>query len=210
MCSISSCKNQYYARMFCKMHYARFRRHGDPNIKFQSRSCSILGCNKKYFGKGYCPMHYQRVRFHGDPHYADKLRNKNRICSIKNCDRKHDTGGLCAKHYMQERRKDPIYKEKHRLYMKTYNMNNPSSGGCYSYDLQDAMNNVRIRDNNTCQWYGCGITNREISIHVHHIFPRNEYPELELVEQYMICYCKEHHSLWHYKRGDKYFKFIKK
>ena len=52
------------------------------------------------------------------------------------------------------------------------------------------------------QWYGCGLTNKEAIIHVHHIFPRKEYPELASVEQYMICYCWEHHNLWHKKRRD--------
>lgn len=85
---------------------------------------------------------------------------------------------------------------------------NPSSNRSYPLDLQDAMNNVRKRDNNTCQWQGCGLTHKQVPIHVHHIFPRNEYPDLELVEQYMICYCANHHGLWHRYRGDNYANFI--
>lgn len=85
---------------------------------------------------------------------------------------------------------------------------NPHSNRSADPELQLAMNSVRIRDKNTCQWYGCGLTHRNTSIHVHHIFPRSEYPDLELIEQYMICYCANHHSLWHRYRGDKYSEMI--
>jgi len=80
---------------------------------------------------------------------------------------------------------------------KLWSKNHPHSSKKYSLELQISMNNVRIRDKNTCQWYKCGKKYLEIEIHVHHIFPRKEYPDLELVEQYMICYCKTHHILWH-------------
>ena len=85
---------------------------------------------------------------------------------------------------------------------------NPQSNRRGSIDLQIAMNNVRKRDHNTCQWQGCGRTFRETPIHVHHIFPVSEYPDYELIEQYMICYCANHHGLWHRFRGDKYSEMI--
>jgi len=85
---------------------------------------------------------------------------------------------------------------------------NPQSNRRGSIDLQLAMNNVRRRDKNTCQWQGCNLTHRQVSIHVHHIFPRNEHPEFELIEQYMICYCANHHGLWHRYNGDSYSEMI--
>lgn len=78
-----------------------------------------------------------------------------------------------------------------------------------SLELQFAMNRVRLRDNNTCQWYGCGLQHKITEVHVHHIFPRSEYPELELIESYMICYCAEHHAQFHAARGDHYHKLIR-
>ena len=66
-------------------------------------------------------------------------------------------------------------------------------------ELRHAMNNVRIRDNNTCRWYGC---NSNKNVHVHHIFPQSEYPELATIERYMICYCAYHHKVFHDVRGD--------
>ena len=94
-------------------------------------------------------------------------------------------------------------------YKREWAKANPRSGNSKdSIELQIAMNNVRKRDNNTCQWYGCNLTHRQAPIHVHHIFPRSEYPELELIEQYMICYCANHHGLWHRYRGDYYANLI--
>ena len=88
-----------------------------------------------------------------------------------------------------------------KAYRKKWNKENPRSHG-YDIELEFAMNTVRIRDKNTCQWQGCGLTYKQVPIDVHHIFPRKEYPELELIEQYMICYCLNHHALFHQYRGD--------
>lgn len=102
----------------------------------------------------------------------------------------------------------PEVKARKRELERIRRRNNPKSNRRASYDLQDSMNNVRIRDKNTCQWQGCGLTFREVPIHVHHIFPRNEYPNLELIEQYMVCYCANHHGLFHRARGDPYSEMI--
>ena len=99
-------------------------------------------------------------------------------------------------------------KEKIKKQMREYRKANPHSSQNYSLDVQDAMNNVRKRDKNTCQWQECGLTHKQVPIHVHHIFPRSEYPDLELIEQYMICYCANHHGVWHRYREDYYANFI--
>lgn len=87
---------------------------------------------------------------------------------------------------------------------------NPSSI-LLSSDIQLALAfaNVRKRDDNTCQWFNCNLKHRETTVHVHHIFPMSEYPELKYEEQYMICYCKEHHAQFHAARGDSYSNLIK-
>ena len=93
---------------------------------------------------------------------------------------------------------------------KRYEKNPKSTWRSEYPELLEAIENVRKRDHNTCQWQGChlkyqrGIT----SIEVHHIFPRSEYPDFELIEQYMICYCANHHGLWHRMRGDRYSEMI--
>jgi len=109
------------------------------------------------------------------------------------------------KNYQRQKLLNP---EKKRERDRKWKKENPRSGNHVSYELQEAMLNVRIRDKNTCQWAKCGLTNKEARIDVHHIFPKNEYPDLELVEQYMICYCSFHHRSWHKSRGDSYAEMI--
>ena len=99
-------------------------------------------------------------------------------------------------------------REYNRNYMRVWNRKNRRLYNNDFTELDAAIYNVRKRDKNTCQWYGCDLTCRDITIHVHHIFPRSEYPEFELMEKYMICYCWEHHALWHKHRGDKYWRCI--
>jgi len=123
------------------------------------------------------------------------------IKTIKEYTKKYRMSSKGIKYKKEWELKNPEYK-------KEWSKNNPRSSHTYSYDLQDAMNNVRVRDKNTCKWYNCGLTNRQAPIQVNHIFPRNEYPELELVEKYMICYCLNHHVMFHFYRGDKYYKLL--
>jgi len=110
--------------------------------------------------------------------------------------------------YGKQHRQLPEVRARHNEMTRIWRKNNPRSNRSLYLELQDAMNAVRIRDNNTCQWQGCGVTHRQTRIDVHHIFPRSEYPDLELVEQYMICYCPNHHSYWHRMRGDPYHGMI--
>lgn len=93
-------------------------------------------------------------------------------------------------------------KPERKAYQKQWNRLNPRSGTDRPLDVKESMMNTRIRLKNTCQWYGCSRTPKQMSIAVHHIFPIEEYPDLASVEQYQICYCAEHHYLWHKARGD--------
>lgn len=100
-------------------------------------------------------------------------------------------------------------RDRQLLLKRRWIRNNPSS--IYKSndpELALAFANVRKRDDNTCQWQGCGLKHRETTIHVHHIFPVSEYPDLELLENYMICYCAEHHAQFHARRGDTYSHII--
>lgn len=94
--------------------------------------------------------------------------------------------------------------EKGKASRLKYRKNN-SNLFLFDKNMYDCYINVRKRDNNTCQWNGCK-SNK--NIHIHHIFPKSEYPELKYIEKYMICYCKEHHSLFHQARGDRCWKMI--
>ena len=146
-------------------------------------------------------LHRQYLQNH--PNYIVNWNNNNND-KLKKYQQKYD-----RTHKEERREKDKRFRQKHPDYQKEWRKNNPRSSPNYSIDLQDAMNNVRLRDKNLCQWQNCGVTFRNAPIHVHHIFPRNEYPELELVEQYMICYCANHHWLWHQYRGDPCARLLK-
>ena len=53
---------------------------------------------------------------------------------------------------------------------------------------------VRKRDSNTCQWPGCGCTQR---LRVHHIRTWAEHPSLRFVVANGITLCREHHdAIW--------------
>lgn len=109
-------------------------------------------------------------------------------------DRKH-------KHYLD-------HKEEYIKRAKVWKKNNPVSTHRYGLELYLAMNLVRKRDNNTCKWGGCGKSYKQTKIHVHHIFPKNEYTELVYETRYMICYCTKHHRMFHKSRGDKYYRWL--
>ena len=69
-CTIGDCEKRHYARGFCRMHYARWQRHGDPAYQRPKPDCSIEDCEKPSRTRGWCDRHYSRWRRHGDPHVA--------------------------------------------------------------------------------------------------------------------------------------------
>ena len=189
LCVVEGCNNRIRVRGFCAKHYERWRRHGDPfTVKLYESNCNVEGCKGKHKGKGYCNFHLDRLR-HGTPLTQEKrIVDPSRGCVILNCIRPHWGKSYCKFHY-------------HKFY-------NPRSWNQGDLHLYIAMKNVRKRDKNTCKWYGCGKTSKQTTIHVNHIFPISEYPELKYLENYMICYCREHHKLWHKKRGDNCYAFL--
>lgn len=135
-----------------------------------------------------------------DPIFLGKKHISGKKYYVKNKDK--------IKEYYKQHSQLPEIKKRRAELTRLRRRSNPQSNRSGTIDLQIAMNNVRKRDHNTCQWQGCGLNFRQSPIHVHHIFPRSEYPEFELIEQYMICYCANHHGLWHRFRGDKYSEMI--
>jgi hypothetical protein len=72
ICSIGDCNEPHHSRSWCKMHYVRWHRHGDPMAVWVRkprpiRMCSVEDCDNKHRGRGYCDMHLARVRKHGNP-----------------------------------------------------------------------------------------------------------------------------------------------
>ena len=72
ICSIDGCDKRTIARGWCRVHYYRWRAHGDPNMLLRAPNgltCSIAGCTKSALARGWCRVHYYRWKRHGDPSY---------------------------------------------------------------------------------------------------------------------------------------------
>lgn len=74
-CSVDNCDNIHDARGYCKKHYAKWNRHGDPLYeKVYARICKVKDCGregsldangKRYLSNGYCFKHYNQIYKHG-------------------------------------------------------------------------------------------------------------------------------------------------
>lgn len=78
-CQIPGCTYTLYSKGFCKKHYDKNRRHGDPlfeEILRKNRPCSIKGCQKPFFANDLCAMHNRRLQRHGDPLFLNPKCNR--------------------------------------------------------------------------------------------------------------------------------------
>ena len=70
-CSINDCDKPTVGRGWCRKHYTRWRKHGDPlyvtpwspppQNRPRTIGCIEDGCDAKHFAKGRCKNHYQRA-----------------------------------------------------------------------------------------------------------------------------------------------------
>lgn len=78
-CSIQDCACPYYSKGFCKKHYDKNRRHGDPlfeEVILKGTPCTIPGCNKPIQSNSMCAMHDRRNKRHGDPLFVNPKCNR--------------------------------------------------------------------------------------------------------------------------------------
>jgi len=78
-CSVDGCEKPVRHRSWCKAHYTRWWKHGDPlGGLFKQKAggpCSTEGCPNVAVKRGLCGKHYIRWRKHGDPTHVDKTPN---------------------------------------------------------------------------------------------------------------------------------------
>lgn len=67
-CSIDGCDKPVLARTWCKTHYNRWYKTGNPLGKGRKRNiCKVEGCNEYVYAYGYCSKHHWRWERYGDP-----------------------------------------------------------------------------------------------------------------------------------------------
>ena len=80
------------AKGLCRKHYARFAKHGDPNVTLitigNAPTCTIPGCEGKHLAKGLCGNHYAQHR-----------EAQQDACTVDGCTKPQRSKGLCNRHY---------------------------------------------------------------------------------------------------------------
>jgi len=209
-CGVDGCDSPYFGLGFCRKHYKRLKRNGDPlklkrNIH-HSYTCKL--CDLKYYGKGYCIKHYNKWRIHGDPLFI-----KSNTCSIEKCDRQFYAKNLCSMHYERlKRHGNPlINKREHpdkcgligcdnKFYCKNqcmyhYNLNiQPKFGNLTSHQLRNKKDAWRKLIHNHKKCVNCGSSSNP---NAHHIFYKKYYPKLQFNENNGILLCKKCHLETH-------------
>lgn len=105
-CIEDDCSFPGYSRGWCRRHYHRVLKHGDPRVGAPFRItgqavCSIPDCDRKTKSRGYCNRHYLRDLRHGNPLAGDPERDGTQGCVVDGCDRRHDANGYCNRHYLR-------------------------------------------------------------------------------------------------------------
>jgi hypothetical protein len=105
-CSVEDCGLRVMARGWCRKHYERWSRTGDPlKVRKPGRTpvgvCSIEGCGREYEGNGYCHPHNWRFKRYGDPQAAKPVRawRNQQGCLVENCEGRYYARGWCGRHY---------------------------------------------------------------------------------------------------------------
>lgn len=90
-CVVDDCDSPTVGRSWCRKHYGRWHRHGDPLRERPQRMCEVPGCAGRNFGHGLCEMHYTRRRNHGtvDPRPDSRRKHQQvgedrRVCIVCN------------------------------------------------------------------------------------------------------------------------------
>ncbi len=68
-CSIEDCHTHSEVRGWCRTHYSRWQRHGDPmHLMPEAKDveCIVEDCHRPGRARGWCQKHYNRWSRHGD------------------------------------------------------------------------------------------------------------------------------------------------
>ena len=68
VCKVEDCNDEYFSKGYCRKHYTRVRKYGDPDKvnkrgrKSSCDSCTVEECGRPLKAKGLCQKHYMRSR----------------------------------------------------------------------------------------------------------------------------------------------------
>jgi len=106
-CSVDGCEGSPRGQSFCGMHYARWRRTGDPGPPGKKNlpapaECTVEGCRAVPKAKGLCELHWNRWYRHGDPEAHPFSPRGSHQCQVPGCDRPYAAKGYCSRHYWMQ------------------------------------------------------------------------------------------------------------
>ncbi len=100
ICALEECDRLVYSREWCRRHYNRWRKTGNPRKPI--RTCSVEGCDDRHFGHGFCNKHYKKWWKYDDPlggHTSGRGTKVQDICRIEGCTGTVHGHRLCHVHY---------------------------------------------------------------------------------------------------------------
>jgi len=108
-CSVAACEDPHSGRGFCKVHYRKWKKYGDPlhpGRRFVEKKCSVESCERVVALRDLCRPHYSRWRRNGDVNadipIAPRVRSRD-LCAYTGCERPHHARGFCEGHYSRLR-----------------------------------------------------------------------------------------------------------
>lgn len=113
-CTVEDCESPTHCRGWCKAHYERWRRYGNPQGRpavARDSECKVEGCPSAAKTRGWCSRHYDRWLRHGDPEAGRTPRGTwtDAVCSVEECARPTKAHGWCQQHYRRWRQHgDPL------------------------------------------------------------------------------------------------------